>query len=89
MTSSCPSSLQISNKKDDSWIPEGYVLLLGPDDEKYVVPEFMVPALNQDYHSKNVKEDLKVSSSKGTVSIPFLIESPASIDIRRLNIRRA
>lgn len=76
MTPSCPSTLQISNQKDDSWIPEGYVLLLGPNEEKYVVPEFMMPALYQDYHSKKGKEDLKVSSSKGTVSIPFLIVFP-------------
>ena len=86
MTPSCPSSLQISNKKDDSWILEGYVLLLGPDEEKYIVLEFMVLALYQDYHSKKVKEDLKISSSKGTVSIPFLIEFPASINIRCLYI---
>lgn len=27
------------------WIPEGYVLVTGPDDQTYVMPEFCVPAL--------------------------------------------
>ena len=29
-----------------SWIPEGYVLLLGPDNEKYLVPNFMEDSIN-------------------------------------------
>jgi len=45
-------------KKDltANWIPEGFVLLIGPDEEKYIVPEFLVDSIDQDYYSyKNKK----------------------------------
>jgi hypothetical protein len=40
-------------KKDSTanWIPEGFVLLIGPDEEKYIVPEFLVDSIDQDYYS--------------------------------------
>ena len=51
-TSKVDSILMDSTNKPDSvqplvtWIPEGYVLVTGPDEQPYVVPEFCVPALH-------------------------------------------
>ena len=28
--------------KPHDWIPEGYVIAFDPDDQEYIVPEFMV-----------------------------------------------
>ena len=55
----------------DNWIPEGFVVLIGPDNEKYVVPEFMVDKIDQDYRSQEKKKELKASSAPGTVSFFF------------------
>ena len=60
-------------QSDDSWIPDGFILVVGPDGKKYIVPEFMVTALDQDYHSDKKKEELKSFSAAGTVSIRNLI----------------
>ena len=48
------SSLNIFIPKKDltaNWIPEGFVLVIGPDKEKYIVPEFLVDSFDQDYYS--------------------------------------
>ena len=45
--------------KDYTWIPEGFVLVTGPDNEMYIVPDFMVPSLNQDYRSEKKKKRFK------------------------------
>jgi hypothetical protein len=63
-----PSTIRASQKTDDTWIPDGFVELIGPNDEKYILPEFMLPALDQDYKSDCKKVELKASSGKGTVS---------------------
>ena len=55
----------------DNWIPEGFVVLIGPDNEKYVVPEFIVDKIDQDYGSQEKKKELKASSAPGTVSFFF------------------
>ncbi|KAF8811076.1 hypothetical protein BYT27DRAFT_7018481, partial [Phlegmacium glaucopus] len=43
-------------------IPEGYVVIIGPDEERYVVPQFMVPALHQMFDGYRKKADLEGSS---------------------------
>jgi hypothetical protein len=68
MQSSDPSTSRVSQNNDESWIPEGFVQLTGPNDEKYIMPEFMVPALDQDYKSHCKGVELKAWSAKGTVS---------------------
>lgn len=45
MQSSGPSTIRVAPVQEDSWIPEGYILFIGPDKEKYIAPEFMVPSL--------------------------------------------
>jgi hypothetical protein len=59
-------------KKDSTanWIPEGFVLLIGPDEEKYIVPEFLVDSIDQDYYSYKKKK--KLSGAPGTVSFRIL-----------------
>ena len=67
------SSTVVGIQSDDSWIPDGFILVVGPDDKKYIVPEFMAMALDKDYHSDKKKEELKSFSVAGTVSIWNLI----------------
>ena len=65
---STTASMFLPKKSTPSWIPEGYMLLVGPDDEKYLVPDFMVDSIDQDYHSIVKKKELKAYSAPGTVS---------------------
>jgi hypothetical protein len=58
---------QDSHKKN-TWIPEGYVRVTGPDGDNYVVPEFMVPALHQTCESYKKKRDLDAFNAAGSVS---------------------
>ena len=63
------SSTDIGIPSDDSWIPDGFILVVRPDDKNYIVLEFMAMALDQDYHSDKKKEELKSFRAAGTVSI--------------------
>jgi hypothetical protein len=49
-------------------IPEGYVVVTGPDDNQYVVPDFMVPALHQMFDGYRKKLDLDAFRQAGSVS---------------------
>jgi hypothetical protein len=41
------SNSQDSNPQvDDMWIPEGFVLVIGPNNQKYIMPEYCVPDLD-------------------------------------------
>jgi hypothetical protein len=57
-----------SNEGDTTGIPEGYVVIIGPDEERYVVPQFMVPALHQMFDGYRKKADLEVFKCPGSVS---------------------
>jgi hypothetical protein len=50
------------------WIPEGYVLVTGPDEQPYVVPEFCVPALHHIFDGYRKKDQLQVVKASGSVS---------------------
>ena len=67
---STTASMFLPKKSTPSWIPEGYV---GPDDEKYLVPDFMVDSIDQDYHLIVKKKELKAYSAPGTVSHILLL----------------
>lgn len=56
------------SKSDDTWVPEGYVLTIGPNDQKYIVPEYCLPDLDQIVVSDKKKEELRASDAQGTVS---------------------
>jgi hypothetical protein len=80
MQSSAKSSSSTSEEKiEDSWIPEGFVLLIGPDNKKYILPDFMEPALDQEYHSEQKKDNLKTWMAKGTVRPRFRHFVPAFV----------
>jgi len=64
-------SSNVSNKIENDWIPEGFILVKGPDDEKYLVPEFMVQEMEQQFYSNKKKEDLNAFKLSGTVSFVF------------------
>ena len=68
MASQTPTDLEIINRGHDGWIPEGYVIVRGPGNQHYVVPEFMVPALHQTFDGDQIKNDLQVLSASGSVS---------------------
>lgn len=59
------------NPQDDNWIPEGFVLVVGPNNVKYIVPEYSLPDLDQEYLSNKNKEELRANNALGSVS--FLI----------------
>jgi hypothetical protein len=50
-----------------SCIPEGYIVLQ-IDNERYVVPEHLVPALHQAYVGNKKKGELEIEKAAGTVS---------------------
>ena len=57
-----------SNFTDKTWIPKGFVSLTGPDNKQYLVPDFMVPSLQQHILSKVKKNKLGAYNSLGMVS---------------------
>jgi hypothetical protein len=73
-----PSTFWVPKKTNDSWIPKGFVFVTGPDNELYIVPEFMVPALDQEYNAKQKKLELRASSAPGSVS-HFLIHNSTPV----------
>ena len=53
---------------EPTWIPEGYVVVMGPDGKEYVVPEFFIPALQQNLEGNEKKGKLEIDKAAGTVS---------------------
>ena len=69
MSNTLSNSEVLNAQVDDTWIPEGFVLVIGPDNQKYIVPEYAVPDLEQNYLSK--KKELRATNAQGSVSISF------------------
>jgi hypothetical protein len=63
------STSKVTSKPKITWIPDDFVILVGPENEEYLVPEFMLPKLYLDYHSKEMKRDFGSWGAKGTVSV--------------------
>jgi len=63
-----PVKFEIIKGGNDAWIPEGYMVVRGPGNQNYVVPEFMVLALHQTYDGNQIKNDLNVLTASGSVS---------------------
>ena len=53
-------------------IPDGYTIGTGPDGQQYLVPQFMVPDLDQAFASYRSKTVLDVSNSPAGVSRAFI-----------------
>jgi len=66
------STIWVPNTINDPWIPEGFVLVVDPDNKQYIVPEFMVPDLDQQFHAKKKRKELMADEASDSVSI-FLL----------------
>jgi hypothetical protein len=65
---------------DNEWIPEGFVVIKGPDSRRYIVPEFMLPSMQQQFDGDQNKIDLEAFLHLGAVSnIPNLHEQVHSM----------
>jgi hypothetical protein len=53
---------------DSSWIPEGYMEIIGPNGQKYLVPRFYAPALTTELVGIEKKRNLEIEKAAGTVS---------------------
>jgi len=60
------SQRQSSTKISD--IPEGFTTGIGPDGQHYLVPEYMVPALDQAFVSYRKKTELGACNAPAAVS---------------------
>lgn len=65
-------------------LPEGYLAITGPDDEEYVVPDFMVPALHQMFDGYRKKLDLHAFRRAGAVSFTYTGTAGLSLYLMRL-----
>ena len=52
-------------------IPEGFVIIMGPKGQQFLVPEFYVPAMRQTLDGIEEKNKLEIGKSDGTVRISF------------------
>jgi hypothetical protein len=63
-----------SKMEDNSgWIPEGFVEVLGPNGQRYLVPEFYAPALHISLDALEEKKKLVIEEAGGTVSYFYTI----------------
>ena len=49
-------------------IPDGFTTRIGPDGQHYLVPQYMVPALDQAFESYRKKAELRVDNQPAGVS---------------------
>lgn len=73
LLSTMSSNIDQNSTKPSAEIPDGYVVVTGPDDQQYVVPQFMVPALHQMFDGYRKKQDLDAFRHAGNVSCYFFI----------------
>jgi hypothetical protein len=52
----------------DAWVPDGYIIVVGPDNEHYVVPEFMVEDLDQKFNVSKRELEINAFNAQGSVS---------------------
>lgn len=52
-----------------TWIPEGYVVVKGPDDQRYLIRQFMEPALHQTLDANVKKSEMSLDKAEGSVSL--------------------
>ena len=68
-----PSTSQIALQSNDEWIPEGYVGMEAPDTQRYIVPAFLLPALEQHFRGEVKKTDCNAFSASGSVSSRYIV----------------
>ena len=59
----------IEGNSDSSWIPEGFVEVLGPNAQRYLVPEFYESALHNSLNGFMKKTEFEMKKAYGTVSL--------------------
>jgi hypothetical protein len=67
ITLSLSSIMDNSDSPNSSWIPEGYVEVIAPNGQKYLVPRFYAPSLNNSLEGSEVKKKLNIEKASGTV----------------------
>ena len=63
-----PNPNTTNSQADETWVPYGFVRVIGPNNQMYVVPEHCLPDLDQIHLSNKKKDELGVSNAQGTVS---------------------
>lgn len=70
-------------------IPEGFTVRVGPGDKEYLVPQYMIPALDQAFAAYHHKTDLNVLHTQPEVrQIPYSVSAPLFLSARRDHIFR-
>ena len=60
-----------SNKLNNTWLPDGFALVIGPDNKEYIMPELLIPDLVQIYKSEEKKQKYLIPQARGIVSSIF------------------
>jgi len=63
----------LNEESSSTWIPEGYVEVMGPDGQCYLVPGYCAPALQSCLDGFKEKKRLKIEKAAGTVRPPLYI----------------
>lgn len=53
---------------EDTYVPDGYVLVLDSEGQRYLVPEFLASDLKQRLLGHTKKTDLRIDEASGNVS---------------------
>jgi hypothetical protein len=64
-----------SQIEDNDIIPEGFVSVMGPNGQLYLVPEFFAPAVRNSFEGIQQKKSLETKKAVGTVSCSFFVFS--------------
>ena len=72
----------------ENWIPDGYATVISPDQKRYVVPEFFIPALHQIFDGYHKKVELEVFKAEGNVSETFLLSRSAAHTAQQQSVHR-
>ena len=67
-TDETTSTVWVPIHDGDSWIPDGFVIVMGPDEKRYILPDFMLPDLDQSFNARKRAKELQANSAAGTVS---------------------
>ena len=67
-TNESTSTVWVPIHDGDSWVPDGFVLVIGPDKKRYILPEFMLPDLDLKFNARKRAKEINASNAAGTVS---------------------
>ena len=62
------STSENNSDEGNPWVPEGYVVIIGPNDNRYVVPEFCAADFKQKIDEDQKKKEMEVFKAAGSVS---------------------